>query len=261
MKVLRLLLCYFTPVFSNTTVYSLIRDSDFSTYGIWNIQPMSAWCDRWCGGAPNWKESTGNYVLLSPKSKVTVTQSFNYTTLNISNYDTCDLIFYIRAVNTIDIVFNVIWGKQTINLNWATYLSTLQNSPSEWIEMHMVLTTMSDSLQFQMNTGSTSWLSLDDVSLFCSENTSWFVFDEWQIMFVVVILLMLYGMLHTLYVRTGMSCCVCRLCKRQPKFIKLQEEPVEIAMDLTAPNLKKKKSVLEDSDSDEMPQKSPFIEE
>lgn len=264
-------LLFCTVVAGNSTVYSLIRNGDFEKYSDWVIRPMSAWCDRWCGSAPLWTENAGTYILLPPKASVTATQSWNTSLLNISNYDSCDLIVHIRAVNTIDIVFNVIWAKQTTAIEWATYLSTLRNSPSEWVEMHFVLTGMSESLQFQMSTGSMSWLSLDDVSLFCSENSTFFAFDTWQIAFIVVASLIIYGALHQLYIRTGIRCRCCALCERRPQFIPLEEEVPEIEMrsvNLTDVNLPaKKRSVLEDSSEDEEEedgkgkQRSPFIDE
>jgi hypothetical protein len=256
---------HFIAVFGNSTVYSLIRNGDFERYGVWIVSPVSAWCDRWCGGPSQWTENAGNYILLAPKSKTTVTQNINNTLLNISRYDSCDLIIHVRAVNPMDIVFNIIWSKTTINLNWATYLSTLENSPSEWIEMHFVLTTMSDSLQFQLSTGTTGWLTLDNVELFCSESDSWFNFTTWEIAFIVVALLIFYGAAHQLYVRAGWSCCCWRICRKPPEFIPLEEEPEETAIELTSVNLKRK-SVLEDSSSSSSEshpkkQKSPFIDE
>lgn len=259
--------CIVTPALGNSTVYSLIRNGDFEKYKDWIILPNSAWCDQWCGGPSQWTRTAGYYIHVAPKIKSTITQHFNYTTLGIESFDTCDLIMHVRAMNTIDIVLNVIWAKEAIPINWATYLATAQNSPTDWVEMHVVLSQMSDSLQFQMSTGYNSWLELDNVSLYCSENSTFFSFSSWEVVFIVLTALIAYGVVHQLYIRAGYRCACCNLCVRRPKFIPLQdEEPAERTIELTAVNTqkKKKKSVLEDSDSGEVEPKkerSPFIDE
>jgi hypothetical protein len=173
---------------------------------------------------------------------------------------------FVRAVNTIDIVFNVVWAKEAIPINWATYLSTARNSPTDWVEMHFVLSQMSDSLQFQASTGYNSYLSFDNVSLFCSDDTSFFAFTSWEIIFIVVTALIFYGVAHQLYIRAGYRCACCQFCKHRPQFIPLQDEPVETSIELTAVNLPKKRSVLEDSEDESSesttkPQRSPFVED
>ena len=262
-----ILLWTIVVVKSNSSVYSLVADGNFEKYKDWIIQPVSAWCDQWCGGPAQWTRTPGYYILLAPKAKVTVAQNFNYSILGIESYDICELSFHVRAVNTIDIVFNVVWAQEAISINWATYLATLQNSPTDWVEMHLVLSRMSDSLQFQMTTGYASYLALDNVSLFCSQDSSFFAFSSWEIIFIVVTALIVYGVAHQLYIRAGYGCACCRLCKPRAVFISLQDEPQERTIELTAMDTKRK-SVLEDSESDGdeeageiKKQRSPFIDE
>lgn len=228
---MRLLLVLFCTVAAkNITQYDFLVDGDFEAYGGWKINPLDAWCSRWCTRPSEWSEiakSGDNYVYIQPKQAVVVKQSFNYTTLNISYYKYCNFELYVRAINPLSIVFNVHWNNIAQSYDWKSYSSTDHITEGEWTRASFVLTGMSDTLELRASTGDAAWFSFDDATLICYESDS-FNFGELEIFVGLIILLILYAVSYQIYTKIGCSGCkhkFCPCCPSKNKFIVLEPLP------------------------------------
>lgn len=210
---------------------SIVRDGGFETFGTWQLNPIQIWCDRWCIVPLTWfKDIHGgeNFISVSPNLDATISQTYNKTHL-AELYDTCNLEFYIRARNTADIKLEVVWGSVRYNIDWFDVLN--QEDDSQWMPITMELAGVSSSLQFSVETGAESWLSLDDVSMQCKMVGMFGHLNALKISLAVIAILLVFGMFRFLYTKNDTfnkwMRCRCCPCRRNAKFVQL-ETPEEL---------------------------------
>jgi hypothetical protein len=219
----------------NITTYDFLVDGDFEAYGGWRLNPLEAWCNSWCLLPSDWSgsaKSGENFIYRPPKSAVFAYQSFNYTTLNITYYKYCNFEVFIRAINPVNIVFNVHWNGIVMPYDWKSYTSDNRVMDGDWTKASFVLTGMSDTLELRVTTGSDAWFAMDDASLICYESDS-FSLGELEIFVLLIAGVVLYAVIYQIYSKRGFGACgrkfcgCCPLCNRsQNRFVILGEVPV-----------------------------------
>jgi hypothetical protein len=235
----------------NITTYDFLVDGDFEAYGGWRLNPLEAWCNSWCLLPSDWTgfaKSGENFLYRPPKSGVFAYQGFNYTTLNISYYKYCNFEVFIRAINPVNIVFNVRWNGLDIPYDWKSYTSDSRAMEGDWTKASFVLTGMSDYLEIRVNTGNDAWFALDDAALVCYESDS-FSLGELEIFVLLIACVVLYAVVYQIYTKRGCGACsrkycgCCPFCGRnENRFVVLGEEVVVEPVSVELQSMKKKSS-------------------
>jgi hypothetical protein len=194
----------------------ITRNGHFETFSDWIIVPIQIWCDKWCTTPEQWHSdaNTSHYISVPPSTSAHVAQTYNITHLE-TLYDTCTLNFKIRATSPLDTEFNIVWDNTQYQIEWFDVYS---NGDDEWSDLEIVLSQMSESLEFNILTGTTAWFALDDVQLDCYE-AGWH--DQKLIVVIglcVLGILILFALLRVLRKHAQCNCC-----KPKQEFIQLNE--------------------------------------
>lgn len=205
----RLLLLFYC---TEATIIS--RNGHFETFSDWIIVPLQIWCDKWCITPEQWFNSvnTSHYISVTPSTSAHIAQTYNLSQLE-ELYDACTLTFDIRATAPLATEFNIAWANKQYQIEWFDVFSS---KDADWTQMEIVLSDMSESLEFSILTGESAWVSLDSVQLDCYE-TSWH-----NQMLIVIIGISVLGLL-ILFALLRVIRKYARCCKPTQEFIQLNE--------------------------------------
>jgi len=234
MRVLALLL-----VFYSVWADSILRDGDFETFGSWELTPIQIWCDEWCLVPLTWfrKVLAGkNFISVSPNLDASIVQRFNQTHL-AELYDSCTLQVYVRARTTADIQMNVVWASVRYPIEWFDVVA--QTDDSTWTPVIVELSGVSSSLAIEVETGAESWLSLDNATLECKLIGFFGHLSALKISLAVIAILIVFATVRFLYTKNDTinkwMRCRCCPCRRNAKFVQLQEDVMEMQVLESAP--------------------------
>lgn len=205
---------------SAVTAQYITRNGNFELSTDWLVSPVSAWCDQYCLQPSSWHQGAHSgtiFVLGRPLDHITLEQSFNRSNL-AELYDECKLSVFVRVIGATAVDFSIVWNSVEYGVDW--YSSLKKGAATEWTELEFTLSGVSDVLHVDASMGDASWLSLDDVTVYCY-HTSWISRSN---TLVVVLLcasaLLVFSAVRYLLKKSQTSF---RCCRRRDVFLPLED--------------------------------------
>jgi hypothetical protein len=228
-----LVLFILAGICQSSTLYNVLKDGDFESTQYWTIAPDSALCTGWCRYSTVWKEpahSGISFLFARPNTGISAVENLQWP--SDSNYNRCDLKFYVRAVSALDTYFKIFWDGTAYSIDWVQWEKDSETTASEWVPVEITLYGLSDTIEFRIQTSERTYISVDSVTTGCYRVEIYENF-EFQL-FICILVVVLFGTAASFLYRKsdldfGTMCC-CR-GSNTVKFIELQD-PVWIDVEL-----------------------------